>query len=49
MPLAFDTESQEGVYPLVWMRGMWSMLISFGDSIEDCRAKLEEAKKIVYS
>ncbi len=48
-PLAFDINTQHGVYPLIWMQGMWSMLISFGDSIPDCRARLEEAKNLLYS
>ncbi|EKE05793.1 MAG: hypothetical protein ACD_19C00176G0015 [uncultured bacterium] len=48
-PLAFNQETQQGVYPLVWVKGLWSMLIAFGNSISDSRAKLEEAKATLYS
>lgn len=47
-PLAFNAEAQRGVYPLVWIKGMWSMLISFGNSVSDSRAMLDEAKRILY-
>ena len=48
-PLAFNPKTQLGVYPLVWMKNMWSMLISFGMDMNDSKARLEEAKKILYS
>lgn len=48
IPLAFNVDTQQGVYPLVWMKDMWSMLISFGESFSDCKTKLEAAKSILY-
>lgn len=48
-PLAFSKETQVGVYPLVWLEGMWAMLIAFGESPEISRAMLEESKTLLYT
>ena len=47
-PLAFNQKTEYGVYPLVWLKGLWAMLIAFSDSPEVSQAILKKAKNLVY-
>ncbi len=47
--LSFSAYTGLGVYPLVWLQGMWSMLISFGETLEQVTGQLEEAKSILWT
>lgn len=47
-PMAFNLETGYGVYPLVWLKGLWSMLVAFGESISDSKSRIEEAKAQIF-
>lgn len=44
-PLALQKETPVGIFPIVWLKGSWGMLASFGDTYEEADRQLKTARE----